>query len=476
MIRNVILHLHNELPLKADIESLPTAADAGLLCTNLRTLEGRKPLTTEYLDSVFLIPYNIIRFIEIPRASIDQAGLGMDLPIRPVQLPAEASGVSRATPASSSRHRRVASGQPVRVRRRRPWNTWSRTRSCSGASARLSARNRRHGWCADAPVLHSPAMTKNLVIVESPAKARTIERYLGDGYKVLASYGHVRDLPENPGKGKLGVDVEHDFAPEYVVSEDRRKQLEAIGRAAASSDLVYLATDLDREGEAIAWHIVEAVEIPGDKTPPRHLQRDHQGRHRRGLRPSARHRHGPRRRAADAAHHGPPRGLHAQPAHLAQGAQRPLRGARAVGGRAPRRGARARRSRPSRPASTGRWRPACGPRATSPSRPAWSASTGPRSHAAARSVAARCPSPTRPPPARTWRSCAASRPWSRRAPCAPASATPRRRSPPAPCSRRPAASSASAPSARCPWPSGSTRASTSTASRPASSPTCGPTR
>jgi hypothetical protein len=94
MIRNVILHLHNEQPLKADIESLPTAADAGLLCTNLRTLEGRKPLTTEYLDSVFLIPYNIIRFIEIPRASIDQAGLGMDLPIRPVQLPAEASGVS----------------------------------------------------------------------------------------------------------------------------------------------------------------------------------------------------------------------------------------------------------------------------------------------------------------------------------------------------------------------------------------------
>ena len=96
MIRNVILHLHNEQPLKADIESLPTAADAGLLCTNLRTLEGRKPLTTEYLDSVFLIPYNIIRFIEIPRASIDQAGLGMDLPIRPVQLPAEASGVSDA--------------------------------------------------------------------------------------------------------------------------------------------------------------------------------------------------------------------------------------------------------------------------------------------------------------------------------------------------------------------------------------------
>ncbi len=109
-------------------------------------------------------------------------------------------------------------------------------------------------------------MTKNLVIVESPAKARTIERYLGTDYKVLASYGHVRDLPENPGKGKFGVDVEHDFEPEYVVNEDRRKQLNAITKAAGSSDLVYLATDLDREGEAIAWHVVEAVKIPGEKT------------------------------------------------------------------------------------------------------------------------------------------------------------------------------------------------------------------
>src|SRR4051794_18564397 len=61
-------------------------------------------------------------------------------------------------------------------------------------------------------------MAKNLVIVESPAKARTIERYLGaQDYQVLASYGHVRDLPENPGKGKFGVDVDHDFAPEYVI-------------------------------------------------------------------------------------------------------------------------------------------------------------------------------------------------------------------------------------------------------------------
>ena len=75
-------------------------------------------------------------------------------------------------------------------------------------------------------------MSKNLVIVESPAKARTIERYLGADYRVLASYGHVRDLPENPGKGKLGVDVEHDFAPEYVIFDDRRKQVAEIEKAA----------------------------------------------------------------------------------------------------------------------------------------------------------------------------------------------------------------------------------------------------
>ena len=109
-------------------------------------------------------------------------------------------------------------------------------------------------------------MPKHLVIVESPAKARTIERYLGDDYQVLASYGHVRDLPENPGKGKLGVDVEHDFAPEYVVPEDRRRQVSQIEKAARAAADVWLATDLDREGEAIAWHVAEAAAVPPAKT------------------------------------------------------------------------------------------------------------------------------------------------------------------------------------------------------------------
>jgi DNA topoisomerase-1 len=109
-------------------------------------------------------------------------------------------------------------------------------------------------------------MPKHLVIVESPAKARTIERYLGSDYRVLASYGHVRDLPENPGKGKFGVDVDHGFTPEYVIADDRRKQVSEIEKAARSADTVFLATDLDREGEAIAWHVAEAAHVPEAKT------------------------------------------------------------------------------------------------------------------------------------------------------------------------------------------------------------------
>ena len=89
-----------------------------------------------------------------------------------------------------------------------------------------------------------PAVPKNLVIVESPTKARTIERYHGDDYRVLASYGHVRDLPENPGKGKFGVDVDHDFAPEYVISPDRRKQVADIEKAAKGADANWRASEV----------------------------------------------------------------------------------------------------------------------------------------------------------------------------------------------------------------------------------------
>ncbi|MBF6567985.1 MAG: type I DNA topoisomerase [Candidatus Binataceae bacterium] len=98
-------------------------------------------------------------------------------------------------------------------------------------------------------------MSKNLVIVESPAKAKTIKRYLGADYQVTASVGHVVDLP----KSKLGVDVEHDFKPEYSVIAGKAKVLDQIRTAAKDKLHVYLATDPDREGEAIAWHIADQL-------------------------------------------------------------------------------------------------------------------------------------------------------------------------------------------------------------------------
>ena len=103
-------------------------------------------------------------------------------------------------------------------------------------------------------------MTKNLVIVESPAKAKTIGRYLGRDYIVIASVGHVRDLPG----GKLGVDVEHDFSPQYVVPKEKQPVIREVNEALKKVSTVFLATDPDREGEAIAWHIKEAVKV-GDK-------------------------------------------------------------------------------------------------------------------------------------------------------------------------------------------------------------------
>ena len=106
-------------------------------------------------------------------------------------------------------------------------------------------------------------MVKNLVIVESPAKARTVGRFLGDDYDVKASMGHVRDLP----KRSLGIVIdESGFQPTYKVSADKRKIVSELRKAAAEAEIVYLATDPDREGEAISWHLVEAAEIDVRKT------------------------------------------------------------------------------------------------------------------------------------------------------------------------------------------------------------------
>ena len=98
-------------------------------------------------------------------------------------------------------------------------------------------------------------MAKNLLIVESPAKAKTINRYLGSDFEVLASYGHIRDLPSRDG----AVDTSNNFTMHYELSEGSKKHVDAIVKAARKAEAVYLATDLDREGEAISWHIYEIL-------------------------------------------------------------------------------------------------------------------------------------------------------------------------------------------------------------------------
>ncbi len=102
---------------------------------------------------------------------------------------------------------------------------------------------------------------KNLVVVESPAKARTLEKYLGSNFRVKASLGHVRDLP----KSSLGVDPDNDFEPKYLVPLDKRKLIKDLKDSAKSAGQVYLATDPDREGEAIAWHLVNAMDLDEKK-------------------------------------------------------------------------------------------------------------------------------------------------------------------------------------------------------------------
>ncbi|MGN1080784.1 MAG: toprim domain-containing protein, partial [Acutalibacteraceae bacterium] len=96
-----------------------------------------------------------------------------------------------------------------------------------------------------------------LVIVESPAKAKTIKKYLGNGYEVVASVGHIRDLPEK----KMGVDIEHGFKPQYVEMKGKEELIKNLRNAAAKSETVYLATDPDREGEAISWHLANVLAL-----------------------------------------------------------------------------------------------------------------------------------------------------------------------------------------------------------------------
>lgn len=106
-------------------------------------------------------------------------------------------------------------------------------------------------------------MAKNLVIVESPAKAKTIEGFLGKDFIVKSSIGHIRDLPK---KGGMAIDIENGFMPTYEVSTDKKKVVDELSKLSKKSELVWLATDEDREGEAIAWHLLEALELEESKT------------------------------------------------------------------------------------------------------------------------------------------------------------------------------------------------------------------
>lgn len=104
-------------------------------------------------------------------------------------------------------------------------------------------------------------MSANLVIVESPAKAKTIQKFLGKSYKVVASNGHVRDLP----KSTMGIDVDNDFEPKYITIRGKGDILAQLRKEVKKADKVYLATDPDREGEAISWHLSKALKLEDKK-------------------------------------------------------------------------------------------------------------------------------------------------------------------------------------------------------------------
>jgi len=105
-------------------------------------------------------------------------------------------------------------------------------------------------------------MGENLVIVESPAKAKTIGKFLGDGFTVKSSFGHIRDLPSS----SLSVDLENGYEPQYLVSDDKKKVVAELKSLAKAASVVWLASDEDREGEAIAWHLREALKLDPAKT------------------------------------------------------------------------------------------------------------------------------------------------------------------------------------------------------------------
>ncbi|HZA24141.1 MAG TPA: toprim domain-containing protein, partial [Dehalococcoidia bacterium] len=142
------------------------------------------------------------------------------------------------------------------------------TKSRSKFSAKAGkGRPSRSKSTAKKKTTRSRTAGKQLVIVESPTKARTVGQILGNRYVVAASQGHVRDLP----KGKMGVDLENDFAPSYVTMREKRSILTDLKKAGDEAAGIYLATDPDREGEAISWHIQTAAGWDKQSDPPKRV-------------------------------------------------------------------------------------------------------------------------------------------------------------------------------------------------------------
>ena len=115
-------------------------------------------------------------------------------------------------------------------------------------------------------------MQKNLVIVESPAKAKTIEKFLGKDFKVLSSYGHIRDLK----KKEFSIDVDKNFKPDYEIPADKKALVSTLKAEAKEAETVWLASDEDREGEAIAWHLYEVLKLKTGKHKANRISRNYQ--------------------------------------------------------------------------------------------------------------------------------------------------------------------------------------------------------
>src|SRR5262249_15458763 len=142
-----------------------------------------------------------------------------------------------------------------------------RTRTRKAATPPAKGRPTRRKTAEAGNGNAGPAGGRNLVIVESPAKAKTIQKYLGNNFTVKASFGHIRDLPKKVKRGEIGIDIGAGWVPTYVNLDDdtHRRVLSELKQSAGKSGMVYLATDRDREGEAIAWHLKEALNLPDER-------------------------------------------------------------------------------------------------------------------------------------------------------------------------------------------------------------------